>query len=341
MKNSLPIIAVVTQTTRLAGLKSRWVTSKAAAFRIQHAAVHEVERRRKRAFHAGKSKEFDEQAVALAVDALYDQDEYFDEHQIYESAIETLLDEIDLGYPIKEIDRGFVTNFDFGRCVAVVVIGRDGLVANTAKYVGDLPIIGVNPDPTRNDGVLLPYTIEQARTAVQRVLKNRATFKTVTLAEVNTNDGQRMLAFNDFYVGAKTHVSARYSLEYADEIEAQSSSGIIIATGAGSTGWLSSVFNMNRGINRALNIDAEGRIQMEWDDRRLFWAVREPFVSRHSSAEYVAGYLDTEKELVVGSQMTGNGVIFSDGIESDFIEFNAGTIARFFPSTQRANLVVG
>jgi hypothetical protein len=33
------------------------------------------------------------------------------------------------------------------------------------------------------------------------------------------------------------------------------------------------------------------------------------------------------------------GVIFSDGLESDFLEFNSGTIARIGVSPQRANLV--
>jgi hypothetical protein len=38
--------------------------------------------------------------------------------------------------------------------------------------------------------------------------------------------------------------------------------------------------------------------------------------------------------------MATNGVIFSDGIESDFLEFNSGGIARFSISPQRALLVV-
>ena len=80
---------------------------------------------------------------------------------------------------------------------------------------------------------------------------------------------------------------------------------------------------------------------MDWEDRRLFWSVREPFVSRHSSAGMIAGLVDEREELVIGSQMDRGGVIFSDGIERDFIEFNAGTIARFNVASQRANLVVG
>ena len=44
---------------------------------------------------------------------------------------------------------------------------------------------------------------------------------------------------------------------------------------------------------------------------------------------------------MISSQMPANGVIFSDGVESDYLEFNSGSIARFTVSKQRANLVVG
>ena len=98
---------------------------------------------------------------------------------------------------------------------------------------------------------------------------------------------------------------------------------------------------MTEGFSRFFGGPDISRLQLEWDDRRLVWAVREPFRSQHSSAELVAGLLDEGEELVVGSQMPTGGVIFSDGIEADFVEFNSGTIARFTTSSQRARLVVG
>jgi hypothetical protein len=79
---------------------------------------------------------------------------------------------------------------------------------------------------------------------------------------------------------------------------------------------------------------------MNWEDRQLLWAVREPFRSKHSSADLVAGLLNEGSELVIGSQMPTSGVIFSDGVETDYLEFNSGSIARFTVSKQRARLVV-
>lgn len=337
-----PIVAVVTRETRLEGLKARWTTASAAAFRLQQAVDHEVELRRRRAKrrNAEDFSAFTLMEMEADADALTSERDYQAEDEVYQLTVQRLFNELQGDYPVKRIDRTFLPNFDFGRCLAVVVVGPDGLVANTAKYVGDLPIVGVNPDPQRNDGVLLPFTIDQARHAVSRALKQQAKYREVTLAEVNTNDGQRMLAFNDFFIGANSHVSARYTIEAGGLRESQSSSGVLISTGAGSTGWLSSLFNMAQGFARFGGGSEPRSVTMPWDAKRLVWAVREPFRSKHSSADMVTGFIESEEELVLGSHMPLQGTIFSDGVEADFLEFNSGTIARFTVSKQRARLVV-
>lgn len=163
----------------------------------------------------------------------------------------------------------------------------------------------------------------------------------VTLAEVRLSDTQRMLAFNDFFVGSATHVSARYRLQTGGASEPHSSSGVIVSTGAGSTGWLSSVYNMAQGLGRFLGADVPRGPQMKWEDRRLAWVVREPFVSRTSQANLVAGMIGAEDELILESLMPESGVIFSDGVESDYLQFNSGTIARIGVAAQQARLVTG
>jgi NAD kinase len=305
---------------------------------MKQAASHEKARLMSRSAENANNNQDD---LDLAVGALLDQDQIQEEDLNYQHCLQKLLTEVETDYPVKRIGRDLVANFDFQRCVAVVVFGPDGLVANVAKYVGDVPIIGVNPDPLTNDGILLPFNVDDVRSIVNQTIKRKSRTRPVTLAEVNTNDGQRMLAFNDFFVGCKTHTSARYTVELNLKTEAQSSSGLIISTGAGSTGWMSSVFNMADRIGTTFgNSKSVHRPEMKWEDSRLLWAVREPFVSRHSSAEMVGGAIEQRQELVVGSQMDGNGVIFSDGIERDFIEFNSGSIAAFKVSNQRAQLVV-
>jgi len=327
LRDVQPGIAVVTRKTRLQGVLARWATRGQARFMLAQAAVHERVRQGRRATPAVLSAA-DEQFAGLE-----------DEDAAYQRALARLQKDLDFGLPIQFLDREYLPNFDFGRCQVVVVVGQDGLVANTAKYVGGLPIVAVNPDPRRIDGILLPFRLSQARQAVGDVLNHRYRVREVTLAVAHLADGQRLLAFNDFFVGCSSHVSARYELRVGQRAEAQSSSGIIVSTGAGSTGWFSSIFNMACGIAGWLGGAASKPTPQRWEERALLWAVREPFISRSSGAECIVGRLNEGEELVVESHMPSGGVIFSDGVESDFLEFNAGTIARIQVAEQRAQLV--
>ena len=327
-----PRITIVTRETRLKGLLQRCATKGMMGYNFKQARVAA-------AVQTGNMGEAAAAQHADADELLMDIEE---EDENYKGAVGQLNRDLDFGMPVQVIDRAYVPNYDFGLCEAVVVVGQDGLVANTAKYVGNVPIVAVNPDPARFDGVLLPFQIHEARDAVSRVLNQRAKTRSVTLAEVTLHDGQKMLAFNDLFIGVKSHVSARYRLRIGDHEEQQSSSGVLVSTGAGSSGWMSSVFNMVSGVAQSLGAQAisGARYQLKWEDPQLLWAVREPFVSRTSSASLVAGLLPEGATIELESKTPANGVIFSDGIESDFLEFNSGTIAHIGVAAQRAKLVV-
>jgi hypothetical protein len=243
------------------------------------------------------------------------------------------------------VDRSFVPTFLFTPKDVIVTLGQDGLVANTAKYVGGQPIVAVNPDPSRFDGVLLPFLPKDARAAVHQLLEGKQRVRSVTLAEVQLNDSQRLVAFNDLFLGARTHISARYRLSWQGHDEPQSSSGVIVSTGAGTTGWMSSVFNMASGVSRLMgNAKPDSKsagLRMNWEDPRLLFVVREPFISRHSQANIVAGLVIPGQSLCLESLMPSGGGIFSDGVEADYLEFNSGAIATVHAAAQKAQLVIG
>jgi hypothetical protein len=323
-------VTVITRPTRLEGLLERWGTPGQAKFRFQFNKMAALAR-------AGEL----EQAAKLQAQATdADFESLRSEGNVYHDAVKRVTQDLDLGVPVQVIDRSFIPNYDFSMSAAVVVLGQDGLVANAAKYVGDTPIIGVNPDPTRFDGVLLPFQLPDARRALRTVLSGKQRIRTVTLAEVKLQDGQQMLAFNDFFIGVRSHVSARYKITVSGRTESQSSSGVLISTGAGSTGWMSSVFNMAAGIATAQHGKPIKPPRLNWDAPQLLWAVREPFVSRTSQAELVCGALKSGAVMKIESMTSENGVIFSDGIEADALEFNAGTIATIGVAARKARLVV-
>ena len=217
------------------------------------------------------------------------------------------------------IERSFLPNFLFTPHDLIVTIGRDGLVVNTAKYLDGQPIVAVNPDPARIDGILLPFTPPKVGGAVCKVIEEKAAFHEITMAEVHLNDGQSLLAFNDFYLGQRTHLSSRYSLTYRKKTERHSSSGVLVVTGAGSTGWFSSTQNMANAVNHLLLKDKAPplpRLRLPWNDPRLVFVVREPFQSKASDVKITAGMVEPGEELRFESLMPEGGVIFSDGVEA-------------------------
>lgn len=334
-----PRILIVTRKTDLGELRHRFATKAQAAFVLERAeeqlelaalemdALGDVDaaavRRKAKSAQAGKYRS------------------YAAEEDAYTQTLAKLLQRLEVfDMPVQVVDRGYLPTFRFYPHDIIITFGQDGLVANAAKYATELPIIGVNPDPKRIDGILLPFTPETAASAVRRVLDGRAKMRQVALAAVQLSDGQRMLAFNDLFIGHKSHQSARYQISTRKTSETQCSSGVLISTGAGSTGWLSSMFNMARGIGRFLGSSVENAPRFSPDDRRLVFVVREPFASKRSQADLVAGVIEDGAELIVESLMPQEGVIFSDGIEADYLAFNSGTIATIRVAREQASLVI-
>jgi NAD kinase len=263
-------------------------------------------------------------------------------HETYVAALAQLKRSLPTELKFSVIDRTLLPQFDFQDDI-VLAIGQDGLVSNTAKYLRSQPLIGINPDPDGYEGILLPWTVDQAPAAVARSLKMSSNLQQVTLAQATTNDGRELLAFNDFFVGQAGHASASYELYHMQSHELQSSSGIIVSTGAGTTGWMRSVYTGAQHVANSLHEERDFEAVMPDLDRSadaLIFAVREPWPSKRTGTDLVFGYITPDHPLQVHSRMAANGVIFSDGIEWDFLEFNAGTHVTISIAAHKTQLVV-
>ena len=265
--------------------------------------------------------------------------DYVIEHDVFCTAFAQIQQRLSSVIKNKVVDRSFLPNYLFNEKNVIIVVGQDGLVANTAKYSKAVPIVAVNPDPKRYDGVLLPFNQHNFITAVERVLTDQYAYRMMRFAEAKLNDGQHLLAFNDLFIGAASHVSARYKISYRGETEEHSSSGLLVSTKAGATGWLSSVFNMAYGVASMFESMLEPR-QPELADDDLLFVVREPFKSLRTQTQLSLGKINGEHSLVIESLMPSNGVIFSDGIETDFLKFNSGVIATIGLAEEQAKLVL-
>lgn len=244
---------------------------------------------------------------------------------------------------VQRLERSFLPNFLFGPEDLVVVVGQDGLVANTLKYLDGQPLIAINPDPQRIEGVLLPFKPADLSSVVKETLRAKADYQAITMAEAITSDGQRLLAVNDFFIGVRGHTSARYEIHWSSAREYQSSSGIIISTGLGSSGWMRSVLAGAQGICQAAGMTLSREDVMgntRWDAPELYFYVREPFPGRAQSVRIVFGTVDSSKPLSLFSDMAENGIIFSDGMESDCLSFSSGMSLEVRVAARQGRLVV-
>ncbi|MFM2358219.1 MAG: hypothetical protein RLY16_211 [Bacteroidota bacterium] len=264
---------------------------------------------------------------------------YEQEDAIFHASLQQLQSELSRKIKYKIVDRAFLPSYIFSEKNVIVVIGQDGLVANTAKYSKNIPIVAVNPDTERYDGVLLPFSTRNFLQGIEQVQSGKYHSNIVPFAEAKLNDGQRLLAFNDLFIGPSSHVSARYKISFNKQTEIQSSSGLIVSTAAGATGWMSSIFNMAYGVTGLFDKNLS-RKTISIKSNELLFAVREPFKSIQSQIGINAGIIRSNQQLLLESLMPNNGIIFSDGIESDFLHFNSGAIAKIGIAKETANLVL-
>lgn len=223
--------------------------------------------------------------------------------------------------------REDVERFVFGPEDIVIAVGPDGLVANVAKYLAGQPVIGIDPQPGAPTGALARWPATDAARLLAAAARGALPLQPRVMAEARMDNGETLLALNEIFVGHRSHQSARYTLHAGGRSERQSSSGLIVSTGTGLTGWASSIL-AQRGDRRALAPTDPG----------LLLLVREAWAGPSSGAGLTLA--DVGRDPVrVSSEMDDGGTIFADGIETDRLSFGWGRIVEIAPAARRLSLV--
>ncbi|GAB7189696.1 NAD(+)/NADH kinase [Kineococcus sp. NUM-3379] len=209
------------------------------------------------------------------------------------------------------VERADLPSFLFGPEDVVVVVGQDGLVANAAKYLHGQVVVGIDPAPGHNAGVLVRHRPQDAAALLRRAVAARSApegLQRRTMVVARTDDGQELHALNELYAGHRGHQTSRYTLTLpGGRTERQASSGVLVGTGTGASGWCASV----AGERRLGGLPGPS-------ERRLAWFVREAWPSPGSGTSLTAGVLAEGEELVL--DVRGEDlVVFGDGMEADHL----------------------
>lgn len=223
-----------------------------------------------------------------------------------------------LGIPFDAVSRGSLAakrRYDL-----VLSLGGDGTFFAAARYLKDTPILGINSDPSNSLGLWTCADRSDFREPLDRALTGKLRACRIHRMSVAINGKPlREQAFNDVLIAHKNPAAmTRYRLSVGSAAEQQRSSGLWIATAAGSTAGIRS---------------AGGR-RMPISSKRLQYLVREPYTWPQRRYRLVRGFVP---ELRLQALTVGVGL----WIDGSRVRYDLGLGDRVELRSSPALLVLG
>ncbi|MBA2663488.1 MAG: NAD(+)/NADH kinase [Bradymonadaceae bacterium] len=243
-------------------------------------------------------------------------------HKTHRESLESIIAQLNtLGLRYDCIYRGDVV--DTSPYDLIVAVGGDGTVLDLSHRVNDAPMLAINSDPKVSVGYFTAGTAKDFARLLDDTLLGRWEPVALHRFAIKIN-GQRcgFPVLNDVLV---THANpaavSHYLLKVGNHsFEEQKSSGIWIATPAGSTGAIRSA----------------GGYVLPYNSDNLQYLVREPYPPKVGGYRFLKGIQPFSEPFEVISRMR-DGRLFLDGPHS-FYPFTIGDVVSVDPNAQPLQL---
>ena len=257
-------------------------------------------------------------------------DEVVARHDAQASAQQLTTAAIPADWRRAAVERADLGRFVFGPEDVVVVVGQDGLVANVAKYLDGQPVVGIDPEPGRNPGVLVrpPGARRRGRCWPRPRCPSRRS-RSARWSRPSPTTARSSVALNEVYVGhaatsrPATSCSVPEGTDEHQSSSAASSSGPAPAPPAGAA---------------RPGRSATATCRSPTHRPGAGWFVREAWPSPATGTDLTEGLVAPGATLTVVAE-SDLLVCFGDGIETDALRLTWGqrlTVAR---SDERLRLV--
>ncbi len=209
------------------------------------------------------------------------------------------------------VPRERLTKEIAGNAELIVAFGGDDNFKAVSHYADDTPVMGINSDPETSEGALTYFVAGGFESVAKNLREGKYKVEEWTRLEAEIDGNPATPATSEYFLGeSKRTKMSKHILEFGGKKEKQGCSGLLVSTGAGSTGWYSSAHRCRLG----------GSVTFPRTVDYAKFVATEPYMGRLYRYSMLEGVLKKGDELVVQSLNDNCGILESDSV--DAFEFN-------------------
>ena len=231
-------------------------------------------------------------------------DRIFESHDRQVHALETIKKHLP---HVRVVNRNEITKDLVSKYKLVITLGGDNHFQYVSHFIKDSLILGINNDPERSEGALNSITSNEIESVIPKILDDDFKIETWTRLETSVEDITiSTLAVSEIYIGEESrYTMSRHQLIHNNDVEEQKGSGLLISTGAGSTGWFDSAIR---------DLHPNGKV-ISRDAKEVQFLLTEPHKGKFSIYKMTHGIIKENDVFEIISLNDSDGVLLIDSLE--------------------------